>query len=260
MLDVFHLTTGRFETFMLVLIRVSVILFMLPVFSAPQVPRLVRLGLGLFISFAVFQTVPTIAALDLAGFVTAVISQALVAFVFGYVSYLVFMGIQFAGEVLDLQVGFAVSNVINPLTQQQITVIGEFELAIATLLFLVTDSHLLLLQGIGGSFALVPLPFAGFGPSVVTSVGAFFAEAVLLVFKIAAPVSLAVFVVNVGLGLMARVAPQMNVFVVGFPLQIMVGLVMLIVCMPLLGAVLPDMFAEVPRHIDTVLRGMAPAR
>jgi flagellar biosynthesis protein FliR len=259
-LDVFNVTTGKFETFLLVLVRCSVILFMLPVFSAPQLPRLVRMGLGLFVAFAIYQTVQPIKALDLPDLVTAVVSQTLVAFVFGYVSYLVFMGIQFAGEVLDLQVGFAVSNVINPITQQQITVIGEFELAIATLLYLVTDSHLLLLQGIGGSFALVPLPFATLGPSVITSVGAFFGQAVLIVFKIAAPVSLAVFVVNVALGLMARVAPQMNVFVVGFPLQIGVGLIMLIVCMPLLGAVLPGLFSEVPRQIDTVMRGMVLAR
>lgn len=259
MLDVFHLTTGRFEAFVLVLIRVSVILFMLPVFSAPQIPRLVRMSLGLLIAFAIFQTIPPMAALDLAGFVEAIIGQLLVAFVFGYVAYLVFMGIQFAGEILDIQIGFAVSNVINPLTQLQITVIGEFELALATLLFLVTDSHLLLLQGIGGSFSLVPLPFAAFGPSVVPSVGAYFAQAVLIVFKIAAPISIALFVVNIGLGLMARVAPQMNVFVVGFPLQIGIGLVMLIVCMPLLGAVLPDLFNQVPGQLDTVLRGMVPA-
>jgi len=258
-LDVFHITTAKFETFILVLIRCSVILFLLPVFSAPQIPRLVRMGLGMFIAFAIVQTVPTIVPLDLAGFVGAIISQALVAFVFGYVSYLVFMGIQFAGEILDLQIGFAVSNILNPITQQQITVIGELELALATLIFLVTDSHLLLLQGIGESFSVVPLPFAAMGPSVVTSVGLFFAQAVLIVFKIAAPVAVALFVVNVGLGLMARVAPQMNVFVVGFPIQIAVGLAMLVVTMPLLGAVLPGLFAEVPQHIDTAIHGLVPA-
>jgi flagellar biosynthetic protein FliR len=259
-LDVFHLTTAKFETFVLVLIRVSVILFMLPVFSAPQVPRLVRLGLGLFVAFAVMQTVPTIRALDLAEFVVAVVCQVLVGFVFGFVSYLVFMGIQLAGEILDLQIGFAVSNIINPVTQQQITVIGEFELAIATLLFLVTDSHLLMLQGIGGSFSLLPLPYANVSSATVASIGVFFAQAVLIVFKIAAPVSVALFVVNVGLGLMARVAPQMNVFVVGFPLQIGVGMIMLIVCMPLLGAVLPGLFDDVPAQLDTVMRGMIPGR
>jgi flagellar biosynthetic protein FliR len=168
------------------------------------------------------------------------------------------MGIQFAGEIMDLQVGFAVSNILNPITQQQITVIGEFQLALATLIFLLTDSHLLLLQGIGGSFNLVPLPFAGMSGSVVTSVGYFFGQAVLIVFKIAAPVAVALFVVNVALGLMARVAPQMNVFVVGFPIQIAVGLIMLIVTMPLLGAVLPGLFADVPRQIDTTIRGLAP--
>lgn len=261
MTDLFNLTTAQFETFFLVMIRCSVILFMVPVFNAPQIPRLLRISFGLIFSYVIYRTVPTIAPLDgIYGLFVAVISQALVGFVFGYVSYLVFMGVQFAGEILDLQIGFAVSNIINPLTQQQITVIGELELALATLIFLMTNSHLFLLEGLGGSFSVVPLPFATMSPAVVQSVSADFTQAVLIVFKIAAPVSLSLFVVNVALGLMSRVAPQMNVFVVGFPLQIGVGMLVLVLTIPLLGYALPAAFGQVPGQLDTVLREMVPAR
>ncbi len=74
--------------------------------------------------------------------------------------------IQFAGELIDLQIGFAVANVLNPQTQQNITIIGELQLAIATLIFLITNSHYLFIEGVAGSFNLVPLPFIHLDPSV----------------------------------------------------------------------------------------------
>jgi flagellar biosynthetic protein FliR len=175
----------------------------------------------------------------------------------GFVAYLVFMGVQFAGEIIDIQIGFAVANIINPETQQQVTVLGELELTLATLVFLISNSHLLMLQGIGGSFHLLPLPYINLDPSVAGNVVIFLEQAFLIVFQIAAPPAVALFVVNIALGLMARVAPQMNVFVVGFPLQIGVGLLMLAVSVPLLVTVTPSLFTDAAHHMDTVMRGMA---
>ena len=177
---------------------------------------------------------------------------------FGFVAFLLFTGIQFAGEIIDIQIGFAVVNIINPLTSQSVTVIGEFQLALATLLYLAADAHHVLLAGIAGSFSLVPLPFAGAPELVAGDVMRFFAQCLFIVFQIAAPVAVALFLVNVMLGLMARVAPQMNVFVVGFPIQITVGLIMLIVSLPLLGAVFPSLIDTSAHQLDTVLRAMGP--
>src|ERR1700722_5041598 len=95
--NLFGLTYAQFETFILVLVRVSVILIMLPIFSAAQINSMVRFGLGLVITIVVWSTVPPIAPLNGIGPLTAaVISQAFIGFVFGFVAYLVFVGIQFA--------------------------------------------------------------------------------------------------------------------------------------------------------------------
>jgi flagellar biosynthetic protein FliR len=222
-------------------------LFVLPVFSAKQIPILVRIGLAFLISFAIYRANPGIAPLpDLGALVAAVASQVVLGLIVGFVAYLVFTGIQFAGEILDIQIGFAVANVISPETQQQVTVIGELQLTLATLVFLATDSHLLMLKGIS------------LDPSVAGNVVTFLQQAFLIVLQIAAPAAVALFVVNVALGLMARVAPQMNVFVIGFPLQIGVGLLMMAAGLPLLGYVAPQLFSESARHMDTVMRGMVP--
>jgi flagellar biosynthetic protein FliR len=255
--DLFHLTQGQFETYLLIVVRVSAMLFMFPVFSARQIPIPVRMGLSFLVAFIVYHTVPQLPALpDLGALVAAVVSQIVLGVVVGFVAYLVFMGVQFAGEILDIQIGFAVANVISPQTQQQVTVIGELELTLATLLFLVSDSHLLFLRGIGGSFHLVPLPYIALSPSLATNVLDFTQQAFLIVLQIAAPAAVSLFVVNVALGLLARVAPQMNVFVVGFPLQIGVGLLMMAAGVPLLAYVAPQLFSDSAAHMDAVMRGM----
>jgi flagellar biosynthesis protein FliR len=255
--NLFGLTLGQFESFVLVMIRVSVILFMIPLFSSAQVNPMVRFGLGFAISFVVWHVLPPMAALDgLGGITAAVISQAFIGFVFGFTAFLVFVGIQFAGEVMDLQVGFSIVNVINPLTSQNVSVLGEFQLALGSMIYLISNAHHFLFQGLAGSFNLLPLPFATFQPLLETSVMAFFTQAFYMVFQIAAPIGIALFLTNVGLALMARVAPQLNVFAVGFPLQIMIGLSMMIISLPLLTVVLPQVFSETPRELDAVLRAM----
>jgi flagellar biosynthetic protein FliR len=255
--NIFGLTQGQFETFALVLVRVSIILFMMPIFSAAQVNRMVRFGLGLAITFVVWHVVPPIQPLDGLGPLTAaVFSQALVGFVFGFVAYLVFVGIQFAGEVMDIQVGFSIVNVINPLTSQNVSVLGEFQLALGSMIYLISNAHHFLFAGLAGSFNLIPLPYASISPTLETDVMTFFMQAFFMVFQIAGPIGIALFLTNIGLALMARVAPQLNVFAVGFPLQIMVGLTMMIISLPLLGVVLPQVFSETPRELDAVLRAM----
>jgi flagellar biosynthetic protein FliR len=257
--DVFGLSTGQFESLILVLVRVSAMLALIPVFSQTQLPRLTRFGIGALLALIIARTLPPMAPLGGMGeLVVAVLAQFFVGLVFGFVAFLLFTGIQFAGEVIDIQIGFAVVNVINPLTSQSVTVIGEFELALATLLYLAADAHHVLLAGIVGSFTLVPLPYVGAPELVAGDVVRFFSQALFIVFQIAAPVAVALFLVNVMLGLMARVAPQMNVFIVGFPIQISVGLVMLIVSLPLLGAVFPSLVDTSSRQLDTVLRAMGP--
>lgn len=256
--NLFGLTLARFETIVLVLVRVSGMLAMVPIFSQQQLPRTLRFGIGLLFTFVMVATVPTIAPMQLGPLTVAVLAQLFVGLVFGFVAYLLFTGVQFAGQIIDLQMGFAIANVINPQTSQSVTIVGEYELTLATLLYLTINGHHLLIAGMARSFALVPLPYAATPDLLTGDVMGFFTGALLVVLQIAAPVAISLFLVNVMLGLMARVAPQMNVFVIGFPLQIGIGLVMLIVSIPLLGAVFPGLVDQSGRQMDTVLRAMGP--
>lgn len=258
MIDVFGIHTAQLETFFLIWMRCSAIMVVMPIFSTTQIPAMVRVALGVIMSVVIYPTVHPIAPLgDLDALAVALISQAVIGVLFGFVTQMVFMGIQFAGEIIDIQIGFAVANVINPATQQQVTIIGELQLAIATLIFLVSDAHLLFLRGIGGSFNLLPLPWVTLSVAAQHSVITFFTQALLIVFSVSAPAAVTLFLVYVALAFLARVAPQMNIFVIGFPLQIAVGLLMLVLTMPLVGYALPTLFGRVPQELDTLMRSLA---
>jgi flagellar biosynthesis protein FliR len=235
-------------------------LMIMPIFGTASIPALIRVSLGVMFAAVIYPTVhPLPQALDLDGLAVAMLCQFIIGALFGFVTQLVFMGVQFAGEILDVQIGFAVANILNPTTQSQVTIIGELQLALATLLFLVTNSHLLYFQGIGGSFSLLPLPWAMISQGTQDSIITFFTQALLIIFQTAAPAAVTLFLVNITLAFLARVAPQMNIFVIGFPIQITVGLIMLIICMPLLGYALPQLYNEVPRQLDTLMRSLVPA-
>lgn len=255
--DLFSLTSAQFETFLLIFIRVSTMLLIFPAFGAPQIPKQVRLGLGAIISFMMFRLIPTVTlSHGIAGLVIAVVSQLALGMIVGFVASLVFVGIQFAGALIDLMIGFAVANVINPTTQESVTILSQFELALATLLFFITNSHYLLLQGIASSFTIVPLPFINLDPSVAGNVVLFFGQAFTIVFRIAAPVAVALFLANIMFAFMARVAPQMNVLIIGLPIQIGVGLIMIGITMPLLGNVAPELFGRVASEMNAVMQGL----
>lgn len=258
-MHLFGLTNEQFEAMLLIFARITAMFFVFPVFSSPQVPGQVRLGLSALMTFIVFHAIPQ-PHLQVNGFelVVGAMAQILIGVIIGFVTSLVFTGISFAGELIDLQIGFAIANVINPQTQQNITIIGELELALATLFFIATDSHFYLIQGIAGSFNLVPIPYINLDPAVAGNLALFFAQSFLIVFRIAAPVVVALFLTNVALAFMARVAPQMNVFVVGLPIQIAVGLTMMIISLPLLAAVGPELFQNMSLQMDAIMRGLRP--
>src|SRR5260370_21944141 len=123
--NLFGLGVAQFETILLIAARVLSMLALMPIFSQTQIPQLARVGIALLISFVLIRTVPALAPLGVGELVGAILAQVFVGLVFGFVAFLLFTGIQFAGEIIDIQIGFAVVNIVNPLTSQSVTVIGE---------------------------------------------------------------------------------------------------------------------------------------
>jgi len=237
-------------TLLLIFLRCSTLLAIAPIFSARQMPMLLRFAFGLLLSVVIAPLVPSVTLHGgVAELATATIAQISIGAIMGFWVGLIFAGIEFAGEILDTQVGFGVVNIINPLTDTNVSVLGQLEVALTTLLFLSTDAHHLVLHGLVQSFDIAPLPFWNVQTALLHGTMHFFALTLGVVFTIAAPVSLALLMTTIALALLARVAPQMNVFVLGLPAQLGIGLFLFGVTMPLLVYQLPKLFMQMPRYL-----------
>ncbi len=245
------------EIFLLVLTRVSGIFILSPFFGSLNIPRYIRVGAAFFISIVLFPivdingiSVPT----SLGYYALAVIGELLVGIMIGFAATVVLATIKLAGQLMDMQVGFAMVNVVDPTSEQQVTLIGSFLYNLCILVFLLTNGHYLLLTALTQSFATVPLLTAQFKGALtllmVKAVGNIF----LIGLKIALPVLFAILLTNIGLGVLARTMPQMNIFVVGIPAQIVVGIFILGMMLPFYGAYLGVIFHDMAQTIKTLLQ------
>lgn len=258
-MDILNYTLNNFERFLFIFLRVMGILTLAPIFGHRSVLSQVKVGLALMLAVALFPVVPVTLKTHphLFLLVLALVKELLMGLLIGFVALLVFLGVRFAGELVGLDIGFGVANLIDPLSAEQVSIVGEFQSLLAMVIFLVVNGHHLLLRGVAASFDLVPLGGVQMngllGQNLIAMTGRVFVIAV----QLAAPVLAALFLTTLALGIVARTVPQMNVFVVGFPLKIVVGVAALMLTLPLFLSALTRMFGGLERDLSTVLRLMS---
>jgi len=245
--------------FLLILCRITSFFVVVPVFSSRNVPARFKIGLAVFVSFIVFAAMGTHERIALDGlYFLTIVREVLVGILLGFIAYMFFTVVQIAGSFMDIQIGFGISNVIDPLTGVSSPVIGNFKYMLATLLFLALNGHHLLLRGIMESYQWVPISSELFAHIYNGNISTFlvqtFSTVFALAFQLAAPVSAAIFLIDLGLGLLTRVAPQYNVFVVGVPLKLILGLLILLVMMPDLSSLFQGVFNRMFEAIEQLMK------
>jgi len=251
------LSISQFQLFFLVFTRIATMVVLMPVFGYRSIPNQVRIGLALFLTVLLLPIVQDSKAAMPGGaipFALLVGKEALAGLVIGFATVLLFIGVQMSGRIIDIQMGFRVASVIDPQSRARVSLIGQFEYLLAILIFLSIDGHHFLLRALQKSFELIPLGRMQF-PSMltermVTLTGGLFEIAV----KIGAPVMVVLFMTSVALGLIAKTVPQMNVFIVGLPLKIGVGLLAMTLSLPLFLSLFKRLFAQFQRDILTLIR------
>lgn len=245
--------------FVLVLMRVAGLFLTAPIFSSSNIPAQVKAAWTLLVAFLIFPVVDySTVTLPVVGvpFALAVTRELMVGFVLGLGASLVFAGIQMAGALIDIQMGFSLVNVVDPVTSTQVSVMGQYYYLVAMIVFLAVNGHHLLIQGIVQSFNVIPLGQAHFTPGLTSKMNDLFSQLFFIAFKVGAPVIGALFITNLALGIIARTVPQMNVFIVGLPLNIMVGLLVVSMSMGFLVFVLQDMFNGLYRDMAFLIQTM----
>lgn len=247
---------GQFHIFLLVLLRVSTLLIVAPVFGHRNWLARAKVGLAFMVSLVIFplvahQSIPVPEGLFPYAFMMA--REALMGVVMGFAVLLLFVGVQFAGQLAGLQMGFGIVNVIDPQSANQLSILGQFLNILAILLLLVLDGHHLILQGLVTSFEVIPLGGVVFRDGLVLKVVALTAQVFVIAVKISAPVMIALFLVTAAMGVLARTVPQMNVFMVGFPVQTGVGLAALLISLPLFAVLVERLIGAMGRDLTVLL-------
>lgn len=248
---------NQLPAFLLIFVRILAFLATLPVFSYRNVPNLFKIAFALFFAYIIFFTLDVGAIAIDATFFLLVIKEVLIGLLLGLVASMLFYAIQVAGAFIDIKMGFLIANVMDPQTGAQTPLTGGFLYAFAVLFLLVTDGHHLLLDGIFYSYTYVPVEDVSFHfgrESVMETAAGAVATMFIIAFQMAFPIVGTLFLVDVALGMMSRAVPQMNVFVVGLPLKIFLGLPIMLLMLPAFFWLVSNLVDEMALTMRTLLQ------
>lgn len=220
----------HFQYFILVFARIVTMIGLTPIFGSSSVPIQAKVGLAFIISIIVYPVVgrefPALPD-QMILFWGLMLREVMVGILMGMVLNAMFVAMQLAGQIYGMQVGFGIVNVIDPLSELQISILGQFQFMIAMMLFLAVNGHHLVIAAIANSYRLVPMNSFHISEPAVWQVVSLLQKIFVVAIKVGFPMIAAVLLVTVAMGLVARTVPQINVFIVGIPINIAVGLFIL---------------------------------
>ena len=242
--------------FILVLVRVSGIISTAPVFGSSNIPSQIKVVLSLMLALILYPFIPLITVYPDRPdhYIMLIASELLIGLVLGIIARFLFGAVEFAGTVIGFQMGLGMANVFDPQSQEQISLVGRFENATATLIFLAMDGHLIVLQALVRSYSVLPPGGASINRPLVENLTELSASVFVIGLQIGAPLIVALFLANAIVGLLARSVPQIQVFVVGFPLTLLLGFLFLLFGMPFYGQAVHKMFEMFDTQLFSVLQ------
>ena len=219
-------------------LRISAFVLAAPIIGTRSVPARVRIlfamGLTVVLSPLVAPgSLPTAPLVSADGLLVAA-HQVFIGAGLGLVLRMVFLVLEFAGQIIAQQMGLGFAAMVDPSSGSQVPVISQFYVILASLMFFAFDAHLKLVELLADSFQLLPIGGASFAPAALARVIAWSGELLGFGVLVMLPVVASLLVVNLAFGVMARAAPQLNIFAVGFPVTILFGTVVVVLTLSML--------------------------
>ncbi|GMW00022.1 MAG: hypothetical protein AMXMBFR84_11600 [Candidatus Hydrogenedentota bacterium] len=249
-----------FKVFALVMIRFSGLIVSAPILGSNNFPVMAKAGLAAFCALLITPVLPSLPEPlpdTVLGLAAMGVGELLIGLMMGFVMTLLFAAIQVGGQIIDMLSGFALMNIFNPALETQVPIFGFFLFIMATLYLLVLNLHHVMLRALAATFDKIPLGGFVANPALLREVStwgsAMFYDGLL----IAAPVTAALLLTYVTMGLLGRLVPQLHLFVVGFPLTIGMGLLVVAFSIGLYLQVVDGMYHRMIQNLTVVVRGMA---
>ncbi|MCL5935247.1 MAG: flagellar type III secretion system protein FliR [Firmicutes bacterium] len=248
-------------TFLLVFARIGSFMVTAPVFGGVNTPGLVKAGMAFAVSMIILPVVglqqhQVAITGGLLGFALALAREIGVGLLTGFLCNMILQILNILGQIFDLHIGFLMSSFFDPMSGGQMTLMAKFLYLMGIVLFFTLDGHHMLLLGVAKSFEILPLDTAVFKESGGLVLIRAFAGMIAVAVQISAPVIAVVLIIDICLGLLGRTAPQMNIFMLGFPIKIGAGILTMAVMVPLMGVVFQSLFRMMERDLYTILKGL----
>ncbi len=249
------LTLPQIQVFLLIFARVVGIFIQAPVYSARTFPTLGKTALAVWISAAMWFSAPVEALPpNMPVFVFMLMSEFMIGFVIGFVCNALFEALQSAGNLIDLQMGTSIASAMDPNTGAMSSMVGRLAFFMGLVVFLILNGHHMILAGVHHSFSVIPIGHtihfsAGLALQVVEAVSSLF----LIALQLAVPALLIIFLSDFSFGIVSRVAPQVNVFMLGFQVKPSLGMLALLFSVPLITSHVGTLINQMVQEIIKVL-------
>lgn len=255
--EIVDLISRNYTTFFFIFIRTLAILTSMPLFWMKGIPPMLRFGLSMTIALMLLPLIkPVQVPGDIFAWGMLILSEVMIGAAIGFSARLVMAGIELSGQMIGFQMGFGIVNIIDPHTNNQASIMAAFESLLALMIFFLINAHHYFISAILSSLQMVPPAggvFMGVAAKPLMSVaGSMF----VIGLKLGAPVMLALLFTNVAMGVIARSVPQINIFMMGFPITISVGLLVLGISMPIFLTVVQRIVTGMNRNIYEILKVM----
>lgn len=259
MLD-YVFTYADLEYFLLIFTRVTCFIFIAPFFSMNNTPRRVKIGLGFFVSILVFNVKTpheTIVYGTVLEYAVIVMKEAITGLMIGFGANLCTSIVSFAGHIIDMETGLSMVTLMDPSTRESSSISGVFYQYMFMLMLIVSGMYQYLLKALVDTFDLIPVNGAIFrADSIMVSMVRFMSEYIIIGFRICLPVFAVMIMLNAILGILAKVAPQMNMFAVGIQFKILTGLTIMFLTIGMMPGAANFIFTQMKKIIVSFVEGM----
>ena len=248
-----------FEYVLLILVRIATFVFVAPFFSQGGVPAQAKIGLSFFLAVILYGVVPH-PACDYSsefGFGIAVLKEGITGLLIGFAANICNSIVVFAGNIIDMDIGLSMATSFNQDMSFQTTVTGNLYYYLVFAYLIATNMHLYILRAVADSFLVVPIGGAVFEwDSLLLTMTKYMVDLFVIGFRIFLPFFATMMIMNCVLGVMAKVAPQMNMFSVGIQLKILVGYIVLFLTIFMFPSVAEFVFDEIKKMVVLIIEGM----
>lgn len=253
-------TVENLEFYLAVAMRIAGFVFIAPFFSNSSVPQRAKLLLSFSVALIAYFVIPQepLEYSGVIGYAGLIISEAIAGMILGLFTNLAMFILSFAGQMADMEIGLSMVTQFDPTNNMQVTITSNILTYAVMLTMVATNLHLYLLRAVIDSFVLIPVGQAKFSPLFYQGYLSFILDYMVLAFRIILPVFAALLVVNAILAVLAKAAPQMNMFVIGHQLKIFIGLAVLTLMMLYLPSISEIIFEQMMKLMKTAAAYMTP--